>query len=99
MLSDTETKVLSRSNDYILTLSEAERAKVLAHMTFMKEGDFVNITTKKLDGPIRELIVKQHRLIYFKMNSVLYFVSAFKKQSAKTPKVELDYAKEVFKMV
>jgi phage-related protein len=91
--------ILERANKYLQKLPEIEKAKVLAHIAFMQQGSFENLHSKKLSGVVQELIVKQHRFLFFKKENRLYFVTAFKKQSAKTPKTEIEYAKEIFTLI
>ena len=65
----------------------------------MRSGDFESVRTKQLRGSVRELIVGHHRLTYFQLDSVLYFVRGFQKKTAKTPKSEINYAEKVYKMM
>lgn len=92
-----EVRILSDVYEYVAALKEAERVKIRAQIALMREGDYSTLYTKQLSGPVRELMVKQHRILYFKKGDILYFTQAFKKQSAKTPKREIDRAKDIYK--
>jgi phage-related protein len=78
-------------------LSETERAKVAVAIVAMREGNFQAVETKILKTPIRELKVKEYRFIFFINGPFLYFLHSFIKQSAKTPKKEIDYAYKIYK--
>ena len=97
--SSLDSFVLEDANTYIQSTSEVDRAKILAHMALLRAGDHEILHTKQLSGQVRELIVKQHRIVYFVKNQILYFVNAFKKQSTKTPKRILDHAKKIYKSI
>jgi phage-related protein len=65
----------------------------------MKAGNFDAVHTKPLKGKVRELIIGRHRISYFLIGNVLYFVRGFPKKSAKTPKQEIEYAMQVYKLM
>ena len=88
---------LSQVEAYITSLPKNDRASIAAHIDAMRDGRFSDSYTKQLSGPIRELIVGPHRFTYFIQGSALYFVSAWRKKSAKTPKVHIELAKKVYK--
>jgi phage-related protein len=69
---------------------------IAADMRKMADGNFSAVHTKKLAGPVRELIVGHHRIPYFLVSSVIYFVSGFQKKTAKTPKAEIAYAQKAY---
>lgn len=96
--SSLEIYVFEDANAYILALGDTDRAKILAHINLMSEGDYAVLRTKQLSGPVRELIVKQHRIVYFEKQGSLYFVDGFRKKSAKTPKYIIDHAKQLHRM-
>lgn len=82
---------------FIRTLSSREQAKIAAHITMLRTGDFGSIRVKQLDGPIHELIVKQYRFLFFRKNTQLYVVGGFQKKSAKTPLREIRHAQDIFR--
>ena len=80
-------------------VSDKDRAKIFAGIRMMQVGDYSAVFIKTLRGPIRELIEKFHRLLFFAYDSKIHFVSGFRKKSAKTPKKELEFAEQVYKQV
>jgi phage-related protein len=83
----------------LVSIPEIDRAKITANITIMSEGGFHFVYTKKLQAPIRELIVKKYRFIFFIHGRFLYFIHCFIKQSAKTPKQEINYARKIYQMI
>ena len=91
--------VLESAQRYIDNLSKSEQGAIRAYIDAMKFGDFDSVYTKTLKGKIRELIVGRHRISYFVIRGVLYFVRGFPKKSAKTPKKEIEYAERVYMLM
>ena len=91
--------VLESARRYIDNLSESAQGAIRADIDAMKFGDFNSVYTKTLKGKIRELIVGRHRISYFVIRGVLYFVRGFPKKSAKTPKKEIEYAEQVYMLM
>ena len=89
-------EVFEKAEDFILGLPEKERAKILAHISIMQEG-FSGINTRLLKNPIRELKVKNYRVLFFIKKDTVYLVSSFIKKSQKTPLQEIEYAQEIYK--
>jgi len=83
--------------EFIQTLAITDQAKIAANIVMLRSGDFSSVHVKQLDGQIHELIVKQYRLIFFRKNTTLYVVGAFRKKSAKTPLREIRHARDIFK--
>ncbi len=97
MEKDYGARLLDSMNEFIASLNVTDQAKILSAIKLMTTGDFKTIRTKQLKGPIREPIVKSYRIVYFLKEDCLYFVSAFVKKSAKTPKREIENAEKIFK--
>ena len=91
--------VLESAQRYIDNLGESEQGAIKADIDAMKFGNYDSVYTKTLKGKIRELIVGRHRISYFVMRGVLYFVRGFPKKSAKTPKREIEYAEQVYMLM
>jgi phage-related protein len=91
--------VLESAQRYIDNLSESEQGAIRADIDAMKFGNYDSVYTKTLKGKIRELIVGRHRISYFVIRGVLYFVRGFPKKSAKTPKREIEYAEQVYMLM
>lgn len=79
-------------------IPETDRAKVSANIKMM-ETNFDSVYTKLLKSPIRELIIKKYRFLFFIRNDVIYFVSGFIKKTQKTPPQEIQKAESVYKMM
>lgn len=94
-----DVRIFTRAKEYIDTLPGEDQGTIAADITAMGSGDFDAVSTKQLKGPIREMITGYHRLVYFRLNQVLCFVSGFRKKTPKTPKKEIDYAEKIYKVV
>jgi len=95
-----QAKFLERAERFIRGLDENDRAKIAAAIKTMELGGFQSVEIKSLRGPIRELIVRSYRITFFiTKDHIIYFVSGFKKKTRKTPKHEIDYAQNVFKIL
>lgn len=99
MEDSRKVQFLSSATEYIRSVSETDQAIIAAHVECMRSGDFGSIRTKQLRGPIRELIVRHHRLTYFDFDATFHFVRGFRKKTAKTPKSEIDYAEKIYQMI
>ena len=91
--------VLSTVNDFINKLSDKESGKILAQLKFLEINQTEALVIKTLKGKIRELRIKQHRIVFFKIGKIIYVVDAFKKQSQKTPQGIIKKAEKIYKNV
>ncbi len=94
----SQTILFADASDFIATIPEPEKAKVLAAIKIM-ETDMEVVRIKTLRGPIKELIVKKYRLLFFIKGSIVYFTNGFLKKTQKAPKGEIDYAEKIFSMI
>lgn len=95
-----QAKFLDRTEKFIRGLDENDRAKIAAAIRTLELGNFQSVAIKTLRGPIKELIVRSYRIIFFiSKDHIIYFVSGFQKKTRKTPKNEIDYAQDVFKIL
>lgn len=92
-----EIVILNEVHNYVQKLKLSESAKLLAQIEALQSGDYDSINTKQLREKVRELILGNHRFIYFEYENILYFTNAFRKKSNKTPKKEIDYAENILK--
>lgn len=92
------TVVLDSVTDFLNELPRVERAKIFGGIETMRSGDWSSLHIKTLKGPLRELIVKQYRIIFFMSGNVLYFVRTFQKKTAKTPPHEIERAEQIYKL-
>jgi phage-related protein len=95
-MSTLQTLFFEDASEFIETIPEPDKAKVLAAIKMM-ETDFEVVKTKTLRHAIKELIVKKYRIVFFMKGRTIYFVLGFVKKSQKTPKYEIDRAEAVYK--
>ena len=93
-----EVEFFEEALEFIGKLTETDKAKILANIKIM-ETDFDVVYTKLLRSPIRELVVKKYRLLFFIKVNTVYFVRGFIKKSQKTPIREIEKAENVYKMM
>jgi len=88
---------LSRAKGYLIGIPNADQGTISRDIDALARGDTSSVYTKQLRGPVRELISGHHRLIYFQIGPVLFFVSGFRKKSQKTPKREIEHAEAIYR--
>ena len=84
---------------FIEFLPDDDQGKIKSSIITMESGDFVSVHIKTLRTPIKELIVKKYRLIFFTRHTIIYFIGAFIKKTAKTPKNEIINAEKRYKTI
>jgi len=84
---------------FIHSLPDKERLKIAAAIRTLSRNNFISLHVKTLRGPMKELIVKKRRIIFFTKENTIYFIRAFTKRTAKTPKREIEYAEEIVKKI
>jgi len=94
-----KAQLLEKTRRFIRGLDENDRAKIAAAIRTMEFGDFQSVEIKSLRSPIKELIVKSYRIVFFVKDKTIYFVSGFRKKSKKTPRSEIQNAENIFKML
>jgi len=91
------TFTLRETEKFLKSLPPKDEAKIRASLHVMKSGDFKSPYIKTLRGPIKELIVSSYRFIFFiSPDHTIYFTSAFRKKSRKTPQQEIDKAEHIY---
>ncbi|MBI2631164.1 type II toxin-antitoxin system RelE/ParE family toxin [Candidatus Nomurabacteria bacterium] len=90
---------LDEVKEFTEKLSDADQGKINAAAMAMEAGDFESIYIKTLKAPIKELIIKKYRFIFFIHKNTIYFIRAFIKKTAKTPKNEINNAQKVCKII
>lgn len=83
--------------NFIETLPNEDQGKINGAVTAIESGDLRSLYTKTIKTPIKELIIKKYRFIFFIHDNTFYFVRAFIKKTAKTPKIEIENAGRIFK--
>ncbi len=89
---------LEEALNFLGQLPRKDRIKVEAAMNSMRSG-FTGVYTKVLRNPIRELIVKRYRLLFFIKDDKIYFVCGFTKKTQKTPIEEIEHAHKVYALI
>ena len=92
-------QILEDVSFFLNDLSTSDSAKIFAHIESMKLGHTGVIRVKTLRGKIKELIVKQYRIVFFETDGTIYVINAFKKRSNKTPKRFIDTAEKIYKQI
>jgi len=80
-------------------LSTKDEAKLYASITAIRLGNYDNVFVKPLKDNIKELIIKNYRFIFFIDNEIVYFSNAFIKKTNKTPKIEMEKVKKIYKII
>jgi phage-related protein len=93
------THVLDGVRKYLTSLSEKEQAVFRSAMDSLGNYGEGLVRTKQLRGPVRELIIAHHRVTYFRVGGILYFVRGFRKKSRKTPRQEIEYAERTYRLL
>lgn len=78
-------------------LKEDDSAKILAYLKSLEENHTEGLVIKTLKGKIKEIIVRQYRIIFFTIGTTIYVVNAFKKQSQKTPERIIEKTEKIYK--
>ncbi|MBI3589099.1 MAG: type II toxin-antitoxin system RelE/ParE family toxin [Candidatus Liptonbacteria bacterium] len=92
-------QILNEVNDFLENLPENDAGKILAHLKSFEENLTEGLVIKALKGKIKEIIIKQYRIIFFTISEKIYVVDAFKKQSQKTPKRIIERAEKIYKNI
>ena len=80
-------------------LSDEDRGKIVLAFDALEYGYFHTVHTKMVRSPIRELIVKEYRILLCIKNGTVYFLTFFVKKTAKTPKSEIKKAVRLYKQL
>ncbi len=70
--------LLRSVQDFIATLNEEDRGKVKCMGDSMELGNFDSLYIKTLETPIKELIIKNYRFIFFINKNEIYKYNYFK---------------------
>lgn len=90
---------LQNVKDFIETLPSEDQGKINATITSIELGSFESIYIKTVRTPIKELIIKKYRIIFFIHHTTIYFIGAFVKKTAKTPSKEIKNAEKIYKII
>lgn len=84
--------------NFLRELPSKDCSNIEGDADVMRSGDLHSPRIKTLKGPIKELIVKEYRILFFIHEHIIYFVRAFRKKSKKTPLKEIEYAERTYKL-
>lgn len=90
---------INEVKDFINSLPDEDRGKINCDSNAMELGNFDSLYIKTLSTPIKELIIKKYRLIFFIKNNEIWFIGAFIKKTAKTPRNKIETAKKLYKEI
>jgi phage-related protein len=90
---------INKVKEFINNLSEEDRGKVNCDINAMELNVFDSLYIKTLKKPIKELIIKKYRLLFFIHKKEIWFVGVFIKKTTKTPKKEIENANKIYKEI
>ncbi len=90
-------QVLDDTSDFLSTLSKEDRAKIDGQLASLASRQTEGLVIKSLKGKIQELIVRQYRIVFFRIADIGYVVDIFRKKSKKTPKRNLERAEKIYR--
>jgi phage-related protein len=91
--------VLSEVQKFINTIRSKDSGKIKTALEFLEARKTEALLIKQLKGKIVELSIKQYRVIFFEINSTIYVIDIFKKQSRKTPLRIIERAENIYKKI
>ncbi len=94
-----ETLIFDDVTNFLDTIPESDAAKILAHLKALQENQTEGLFIKPLKGKIKEIVIRQYRIIFFEKGTRRYAVDAFKKQSKKTPQRIINRAEKIYKSI
>jgi phage-related protein len=83
--------------DFLNKISKDDKAKISAHLKSLQENHTEGLIIKPLKGRIKEIVVRQYRIVLFEIGATGYVVDAFRKQSDKTPKRIIERAEKIYR--
>ncbi len=81
------------------SLPESDKFKIISSISALTYGKYKSILVKTLRSPIKELVIKQYRFIFFIDKNKIYFIGAFIKKSNKTPTKEIEKAQKIYQRI
>lgn len=91
--------VLDEVNAFIEDLERDTPDKIYASLEFLAAGKIDSILVKPIKGKIKELSVRQYRIIFCQIGDVIYVIAGFKKQSKKTPHRIIERAEQMYNKI
>ena len=92
-----EARFLYKVDGFIKNLPESDRVKIASQVERMQFEAFSSLNVKMIKKALKELIIKNYRLIFFINKNCIYFIGAFVKKTQKTPRQEIINAEKIYK--
>ncbi len=67
-------------------LPQKESARIYSHLDALEDNEVMGLVIKTLRGKVQELVVRQYRVVFFRIDGDIHVRAVFKKQSRKTPR-------------
>lgn len=93
------SQIVSKARKHIDALPSALRVQILDEIEMLCVGNLQSLEVKPVRGKIKELIVKNYRILFFPKAPLMYFVHIFRKQTNKTPHQDIEYAEKLHKLI
>lgn len=97
MESKLNVTIMDDVLEFIRTLSIKEQNKILGAINTLGNKKFEEVYIKQLVSNIKELKVRNYRLIFFIHKDEIFFIRIFIKKTKKTPKLEIELALKFYK--
>jgi phage-related protein len=91
--------VFTKVTEFIHSLPDEEQAKIASRIDSVRDRDFESAYVKMIRGPIKELIVKDRRIIFCIERDTMYVFHAFTKKTAKTPLKEIARSEHLYALL
>ena len=91
--------VFSKVTKYINALPNGEQPKIASHINSVREKDFESAYVKMIRGPIKELIIRDRRIIFCIEQDTMYLLHAFTKKTAKTPQKDIAISEKLYDLL
>lgn len=85
--------------DFINDLSHEDQGKIRLAFDAIERGYFNAVHVKNVRSPVKELIVRQYRILFVIKSKEIYFLTMFIKKTRKTPVQEIDRAFKILKLL
>ena len=89
--------ILDAVNKFLESITDEDSAKIAAHLKSLQDNRTEGLIIKPLQGKIKEIAIRQYRVVFFVTGAAGYAVAAFKKQSKKTPKRVIEQAERILR--
>src|SRR2546430_2135367 len=92
-------KIFQSVLDFIKNLPQDDQGKIRIAFDALECNRLDSVYIKSVRTPIRELIIKKYRILFFIERERIYFLHIFIKKTTKTPKREIEKALQIYKLM